>query len=66
MKLDAEKRRLVPEEVPSDTLLQTALANHPTLSRLAEEEIRRARLVDAQQDVPPRFEDFSLIEVRSE
>ncbi|MEX2618392.1 MAG: hypothetical protein WD767_20090 [Alphaproteobacteria bacterium] len=36
------------------------------LSRLAEEEIRRARLVDAQQDVPPRFEDFSLIEVRSE
>lgn len=36
------------------------------LSRLAEEEIRRARLVDAQQDEPPRFEDFSLIEVRSE
>lgn len=35
-----------------------------TLARLAEDELRRARLVDSQQDVPPRFEDFSLIEAR--
>lgn len=35
------------------------------LMRLAEEELRRAKLVDAQQDTPPRFEDFALIEVRS-
>ena len=36
------------------------------LHKLAEDEFRRARLVDAQQDVPPRFEEFSLIEVRSQ
>ncbi len=36
-KLDAEARRLVPDDIPSDTLLLTALENHPTLSRLAEE-----------------------------
>lgn len=35
------------------------------LHKLAEDELRRGRLVDAQQDLPPRFEDFSLIEVRS-
>lgn len=34
------------------------------LHRLAEEEFRRARLIDAQQDVQPGFEDFSLIEAR--
>lgn len=35
-----------------------------SLARLAEDELRRARLIDSQQDVPPRFEDFSLIEAR--
>lgn len=35
-----------------------------TLTRLAEEEFRRARTIDAQQDTPSRFEDFSLIQAR--
>lgn len=35
------------------------------LHRLAEAEFRRARLIDAQQDRQPGFEDFSLIEARS-
>lgn len=34
------------------------------LHKLAAEEFRRAKLIDAQQDVPPRFEDFTLIEAR--
>jgi len=34
------------------------------LYRLAEAEFRRARLIDAQQDSQPGFEDFSLIEAR--
>lgn len=34
------------------------------LARLAEEAFRQARLIDSQQDSPPRFEDFSLIGVR--
>ncbi len=34
------------------------------LYRLAETEFRRARLIDAQEETPPRVEDFSLIEVR--
>lgn len=34
------------------------------LYRLAEAEFRRARLIDAQEETPPRVEDFSLIEVR--
>ncbi|MEO0391675.1 MAG: hypothetical protein AAF213_00355 [Pseudomonadota bacterium] len=32
--------------------------------RLAEDEFRRAKSIDAQQDTPTRFEDFSLIEAR--
>ncbi len=36
-----------------------------TLTGLAEDELRRARLIDGQQDTPPRFEDFTLIEARS-
>jgi len=36
-----------------------------TLTKLAEDELRRARLIDAQQDTPRRFEDFTLIEARS-
>jgi hypothetical protein len=35
------------------------------LFRLAEEEMKLARLVDSQQDTPPRVEDFTLIEARS-
>ena len=30
----------------------------------AEEELKAAKLTDSQQDVPPSFQDFSLIEVR--
>jgi hypothetical protein len=33
-------------------------------SRLAEDELRLAKLVDSQQDTPPRVEDFTLIEAR--
>ena len=32
--------------------------------RLAEDEFRRAKSIDAQQDTPTRFEDFTLIEAR--
>ncbi|MEO3432156.1 hypothetical protein [Inquilinus sp. CAU 1745] len=35
-----------------------------TLAKWAEAELRRARLIDSQQDSPPRFEDFTLIDVR--
>ncbi|MEQ8966179.1 MAG: hypothetical protein RID91_10165 [Azospirillaceae bacterium] len=35
-----------------------------SLSRLAEEELRRARLVDAQQDSAVGFEGFPLVEAR--
>ena len=34
------------------------------LARMAENELRRARLIDAQEETPPRIEDFSLIDVR--
>jgi hypothetical protein len=34
------------------------------LSRLAEAELKVAKLVDSQQDTPPRVEDFSLIRAR--
>ena len=34
------------------------------LARLADDTIRRARQVDAQQDTPPRLRDFPLVEVR--
>lgn len=34
------------------------------LARLAEEELKLAKLVDSQQDTPPRLEHFSLIEAR--
>jgi hypothetical protein len=36
------------------------------LSRLAEAELKVAKLVDSQQDTPPRVEDFTLIRARSE
>lgn len=34
------------------------------LTRLAEDELRLARLVDSQQDTPARVEDFSLVRAR--
>lgn len=34
------------------------------LSRLAEAELKVAKLVDSQQDTPPKVEDFSLIRAR--
>lgn len=34
------------------------------LSRLADEEIKLAKLIDSQQDTPPRVEDFTLITAR--
>lgn len=34
------------------------------LHKLAEDEIRRARLIDAQEETPQAIEDFSLIEAR--
>ncbi len=34
------------------------------LAKFADQELRRARLIDSQQDTPPRFEDFTLIEAR--
>lgn len=36
-----------------------------SLYKIAEEELRRAKLTDAQEDTPPRFEDFTLTEDRS-
>jgi hypothetical protein len=35
-----------------------------SLTKLAEIELKRAKLIDSQEDSPPRFEDFSLIEER--
>ena len=35
-----------------------------TLYRLAEAELKLAKLIDSQQDTPPRVEDFSLIRAR--
>lgn len=34
------------------------------LSKKAEEEIKTARLIDAQQSTPRKFEDFTLVEIR--
>ncbi|MGD9637837.1 MAG: hypothetical protein AB7U85_02105 [Alphaproteobacteria bacterium] len=34
------------------------------LTKMAEEEFKRARLIDAQQESPKCFEDYSLVEVR--
>jgi hypothetical protein len=34
------------------------------LTRLANDAFRRARQIDSQQDTPPRFQDFPLVEVR--
>jgi hypothetical protein len=34
------------------------------LARIAEDELRLARLVDSQQHTPGRVEDFTLIEAR--
>lgn len=44
--------------------LTESTARAETLFRLAEAEFRRARLIDAQQDAQPGFEDFALVEAR--
>lgn len=44
--------------------LTEATSRAETLARLAEQEFRRARLIDAQQDSQPGFDDFALIEAR--
>jgi hypothetical protein len=31
---------------------------------LADDELRLAKLIDSQQDTPPKVEDFTLVEVR--
>jgi hypothetical protein len=33
-------------------------------ARLADDELRLAKLIDSQQDTPPKVEDFTLVEVR--
>lgn len=35
-----------------------------SMTKLAENELKRAKLIDSQEDSPPRFEDFSLIRER--
>ena len=35
-----------------------------SLHKLADQEFRRAKMIDSQQDTPGRIEDFSLVEVR--
>ena len=39
-------------------------ARAEAMCKLAEGEFRQARLIDAQQDVPARFEDYTLVGVR--
>ena len=46
--------------------LTASTSRAEALQRIAEQEFRRARLIDAQQDTPACFEDFSLIEARSQ
>ncbi|WP_142849971.1 hypothetical protein [Telmatospirillum sp. J64-1] len=45
--------------------LTESTARAEMLHKLAEEELRRARLVDSQQDEPARLNSFPLVEVRS-
>ena len=46
--------------------LTASTSRAEALHRIAEQEFKRARLVDAQQDTPTCFEDFSLIAARSQ
>lgn len=41
-----------------------SISRAEALYKFAEDEMRRAKLVDAQQDTPETFEDFTLVEVR--
>ncbi|NQU61009.1 MAG: hypothetical protein HQ512_07750 [Rhodospirillales bacterium] len=36
-----------------------------SLHKLADQEFRRAKMIDSQQDTPGRIEDFSLVQVRN-
>ncbi len=44
--------------------LTESVSRAESLHRLADHELRQARLVDAQQETPPALEDFPLVEVR--
>ena len=44
--------------------LTDSTSRSESLRKLAEEELRRAKLIDSQEDSAPHFEDFTLIEVR--
>jgi len=45
--------------------LTESTSRSEALQRLADQELQRAKTVDAQQETPGRIDDFSLIEVRS-
>ena len=44
--------------------LTESVSRAESLHRLAERELRQARLIDSQQDTPPRLEHFPLVEAR--
>ncbi len=44
--------------------LTESTARAEALTKFAEQELLRAKQIDAQQDAPPRLEDFPLIEAR--
>lgn len=44
--------------------LTESTSRSDSLHKLAENEFRRAKMIDSQQDSPGRIEDFSLVEVR--
>ncbi len=41
-----------------------SVSRSEVLHKLAENQFRQARLIDAQQDMPPRFDDYTLVGVR--
>ncbi len=45
--------------------LTESLSRTDALRRIADKDFATARLIDAKQDVPPRIEDFALVEVRN-
>lgn len=45
--------------------LTESTSRSESMYKLADQEFRRAKMIDSQQDTPGRIEDFSLVEVRS-
>ncbi len=45
--------------------LTDSTSRSEVLRRIAEDEYRRAKLIDSQQDTPMRIDDFTLVQVRS-